>query len=97
MLLKKHSFSYAAIFVFAPLSISAAQKSSPNNLVIMTDQQRRDTLRFSGPVRVESRYSKLPSGLMSAEVLKTKPTGYLETVKYPYSEEIKLRIFKDLS
>ena len=49
MLFKNYHVKLATILVAAPLCNSIAQKkSSPNILVIMTDQQRWDALRYSG-------------------------------------------------
>lgn len=49
MLFKSYHLTLASIFAAAPLCNSIAQeKSSPNILVIMTDQQRWDALRYSG-------------------------------------------------
>lgn len=49
MLFKNYHVKLASILVVAPLCNSIAQKkSSPNILVIMTDQQRWDALRYSG-------------------------------------------------
>lgn len=49
MLFKSYHLTLASIFAAAPLCNSTAQKkSTPNVLVIMTDQQRWDALRYSG-------------------------------------------------
>lgn len=49
MLLKNFNLPLATLFVAAPLCNATAQKkSSPNILVIMTDQQRWDALWYSG-------------------------------------------------
>lgn len=49
MLLKSCHFTLASFFIAAPLcNLTAQKKSSPNILVIMTDQQRWDALRYSG-------------------------------------------------
>jgi arylsulfatase A-like enzyme len=49
MLIKNYHVKLASILVAAPLCNSIAQKiSSPNILIIMTDQQRWDALRYSG-------------------------------------------------
>lgn len=49
MLFKSYPVTLASIFVAAPLCNSNAKdNSSPNILIIMTDQQRWDALRFSG-------------------------------------------------
>ncbi|MCX6309242.1 MAG: sulfatase-like hydrolase/transferase [Bacteroidia bacterium] len=49
MLNEKFNFVLASLFVAVPLYNAAAQKkTTPNILVIMTDQQRWDALRYSG-------------------------------------------------
>ena len=48
MLLKNIQISLASVLVAVPLCNLIAQNSSPNILIIMTDQQRWDALRFSG-------------------------------------------------
>ncbi|NDP20486.1 MAG: sulfatase-like hydrolase/transferase [Paludibacter sp.] len=49
MLVKNFNLTLASLFVAAPLCNATAQKkSTPNILVIMTDQQRWDALRYSG-------------------------------------------------
>lgn len=49
MLLKSYHLTLASVLATVPLCNSIAQKkSSPNILVIMTDQQRWDALRYSG-------------------------------------------------
>ena len=49
MLFNSNHIKLASVFIVAPLCNSIAQiKTSPNILIIMTDQQRWDALRFSG-------------------------------------------------
>ena len=49
MLVKNFNLTLASFFVAAPLCNAAAQKkTTPNILIIMTDQQRWDALQYSG-------------------------------------------------
>ena len=49
MIFKNYHFTLATIIVAAPLcNLTAQKKSSPNILIIMTDQQRWDALNYSG-------------------------------------------------
>lgn len=49
MLFKQINFTVASLFITIPLcSATAPKKNTPNILVIMTDQQRWDALRYSG-------------------------------------------------